>query len=52
MTNEKLIQYSMELSMLAQLLLAKIITENEYQKIKMELMDAYHVQSDLTVKIA
>lgn len=52
MTNENLIQYSMELSMLSQLLLAKQITEKEYQKIKIELMKEYRVQSDLTVKTA
>lgn len=49
---EKLLQYSMELSLLAQLLQCKQITEAEYQKIKIKLMKEYHVLSDLTAMTA
>ena len=42
MNAEKLLQYSMELSLLAQLLQCKQITEAEYQKIKIKLMKEYH----------
>ena len=52
MNNEKLLQYSKELSLLAQLLQKKLITEIEYQKIKMQLMNEYHVISDLTAMSA
>ena len=38
MNDEKLLQYSKELSLLSQLLQCKLITETEYQKIKMKLM--------------
>lgn len=49
---EKLLQYSMELSLLAQLLQCKQITETEYQRIKVKLMKEYHVLSDLTAMTA
>lgn len=52
MNNEKLLQYSKELSLLAQLLQKKLITEIEYQKIKMQLMNEYHIISDLTAMSA
>lgn len=52
MNNEKLLQYSKELSLLARLLQSKLITEIEYQKIKMQLMNEYHIISDLTAMSA
>jgi len=52
MNNEKLLQYSKELSLLSQLLQSKMITENEYQKIKIKLMNEYKIISDLTVMTA
>ncbi|MSS64175.1 SHOCT domain-containing protein [Velocimicrobium porci] len=52
MNAEKLLQYSMELSLLAQLLQSKQITETEYQRIKIKLMKEYHVLSDITAMTA
>ncbi len=52
MNNEKLLQYSKELSMLSQLLQSKLITEVEYQKIKIKLMNEYKIISDLTAMTA
>ena len=52
MNNEKLLQYSKELSLLSQLLQSKMITENEYHKIKIKLMNEYKIISDLTVMTA
>ena len=52
MNNEKLLQYSKELSLLSQLLQNKLITEREYQKIKIKLMNEYKILSDLTAKSA
>ncbi|WP_331491018.1 SHOCT domain-containing protein [Schaedlerella arabinosiphila] len=52
MKSEKLLQYSIELSLLTQLLQSKLITENEYQKIKQKLMKEYKITSDLTAMIA
>ena len=46
---QKLIRYSMELGLLAQLLQAEKITKNEYEIIKKQLMKQYHVMSDITV---
>lgn len=52
MKNEKLLQYSKELSLLSQLLQSKLITETEYQKIKIKLMNEYKIISDLTAMSA
>ncbi len=52
MKNEKLLQYSKELSLLSQLLQSKLITETEYQKIKIKLMNEYKIVSDLTAMSA
>ena len=52
MNNEKLLQYSKELSLLSQLLQSRMITESEYQKIKIKLMNEYKIISDLTVMTA
>ena len=52
MKNEKLLLYSKELSLLLQLLECKLITETEYQKIKISLMNRYEIISDLTAMIA
>lgn len=52
MKNETLWQYSRELSMLSQLLNGKLITEQEYQKIKQQLMKEYKIISDITAMIA
>lgn len=47
-----LLQYSMELSLLTQLLNSGQITESEYQLIKIKLMREYKIISDLTAVIA
>lgn len=52
MKNEKLLQYSKELSLLSQLLQSKLITETEYQKIKTKLMNEYGIISDITAMTA
>lgn len=52
MKQSNLLQYSIELSLLSQLLECKQITETEYQKIKLQLMKEYHIQSDLTACVA
>ena len=52
MNDEKLLQYSKELSLLSQLLQSKLITETEYQKIKMKLMNEYNIISDITAMTA
>lgn len=52
MNNEKLLQYSKELSLLSQLLQSKLITETEYQKIKIKLMNEYNIISDITAMTA
>lgn len=48
----KLLDYSMEISLLTQLLQCKLITENEYQKIKQQLMKEYKIVSDITAMTA
>lgn len=52
MNDEKLLQYSKELSLLSQLLQSKLITETEYQKIKIKLMNEYNIISDITAMTA
>jgi len=52
MNNEKILQYSKEVSLLSQLLQSKLITETEYQKIKIKLMNEYKIISDLTAMSA
>lgn len=52
MDNEKLFKYSKELSLLSQLLKSGMITEAEYQKIKIKLMNVYNIVSDLTTMSA
>jgi hypothetical protein len=49
---DKIMRYSMELSLLLQLLETQQITESEYQIIKQELMKEYHILSDLTAMTA
>lgn len=51
MEADTLLKYSMELSLLAQLLHSKLISEIEYQKIKVNLMKDYNVLSDLTATL-
>lgn len=46
--NKKLLRYSMQLSMLKQLLNKKLITDSEYEIIKKKLMRDYGVVSDIT----
>lgn len=48
MKTDQLLDYSVELSLLAQLFQNKLITEDEYQKIKQRLMNEYKIISDLT----
>lgn len=50
--DERLLQYSKELSLLSQLLQCKLITEQEYQKIKQQLMREYNIVSDITAMTA
>ena len=52
MNDEKLFKYSRELSLLSQLLNNNLITEQEYQKIKQQLMKEYKIVSDLTAMTA
>ena len=49
---DKLLRYSMELALLKQLLRNNMITEMEYQKIKIKLMNAYDIISDITAMSA
>lgn len=51
-SKEKLLKYSMELSLLSQLLQSKLITETEYEKIKSMVMKDYTIISDLTAMTA
>lgn len=48
----KLLKYSMELSLLIQLFKNNQLTEKEYQKIKIKLMKEYNILSDLTAMTA
>ena len=48
MDDKKLLRYSMQLSMLKQLLSKKLINENEYQIIQKKLMKDYGVISNIT----
>ncbi len=48
MDGKKLLRYSMQLSMLRQLLSKKLINENEYQVIKKRLMKDYGIVSNIT----
>lgn len=52
MESERLLQYSAELSLLAQLFQNKLISEQEYQKVKQNLMKEYKILSDLTAMTA
>lgn len=45
--NNRLINYSLQLAYLSKLLAAKMISEDEYAKIKKNLMNDYHVSSDI-----
>lgn len=44
---KELIQYSMQIAMLKQLLSRKLITDEEYQAIKSKLMKDYGIFSDI-----
>lgn len=44
----KLLDYSIQLSMLRNLLSNKLINDNEYIKVKKKLMEDYGVISDIT----
>lgn len=48
MESKKLLRYTIQLAMLKQLLLKKMIDENEYLLIKKSLMKDYGVVSDIT----
>lgn len=48
MKTDQLLDYSVELSLLAQFFQNKLISEDEYQKIKQRLMNEYKIVSDLT----
>ena len=52
MTKERLLQYSKELSLLSQLLQKNLITESEYQKIRIKLMSEYKVTSNFAMMSA
>ena len=45
---KRLLRYSMQLSMLRQLLNKQLINEFEYEKIKKRLMKDYNIISDIT----
>ncbi|NEZ75008.1 conjugal transfer protein [Clostridium botulinum] len=44
----RLLNYSIQLSMLRSLLNKKLINENEYIKVKKKLMEDYGIVSDIT----
>jgi hypothetical protein len=44
---EEVIQYSMQIAMLKQLLSRKLITEEEYKAVKSKLMKNYGIFSDI-----
>ena len=46
--NKKLLRYSMQLSMLKQLLNLKLLSETEYEIIRKKLMKDYGIVSDIT----
>ncbi|AJH01915.1 conjugal transfer protein [Clostridium beijerinckii] len=46
--NKDLISYSMQLAMLKKLLVRKLISEEEYIKVKKGLMKDYKILSDIT----
>lgn len=48
MKADRAIRYSMQLAMLNQLYAKKMITEEEYKKIEIQLMKDYGVVSNLT----
>lgn len=48
MESKRLLRYTIQLAMLKQLLLKKMIDENEYLLIKRSLMKDYGVVSDIT----
>lgn len=48
MESKKLLRYTMQLAMVKQLLLKKMINENEYLLIKKTLMKDYGVISNIT----
>lgn len=45
---KKILEYSMQLAMLRQLLTEKLIDKREYFRIKEVLMKKYNISSDLT----
>lgn len=52
MNEEKLLRYSMSLSLLSQLQKSNQITDKEYYEIKEKLMKEYNILSDLTAMTA
>ncbi len=52
MNEKELLKYSMELSFLSHLREQGLITEQEYRKIKIKVMDEYKVVSDITAMTA
>lgn len=49
MEEDEILKYSMQIAMLKQLLIKKLINEKEYEKKKKELMKEYGVLSDLVI---
>ena len=49
---KNLMNYSMELALLANLYSDKLITKEEYDRIKVEMMRDYHIVSDIAEKSA
>ena len=47
-----LLHYSMELAMLTTLLNDKLITSEEFDKLKIELMNDYQILSDIVAKVS
>ena len=48
--NSRIFQYSMQLAMLQTLLINEAVTQNEYDTIKMNLMQDYNISSNLMCK--
>lgn len=50
MQSEQIIRYSLQLVYLAELLRTKSITEYEYHRVKKQLMNDYHIISDILAR--
>ena len=49
MEEDEILKYSMQIAMLKQLMIKKLINEKEYEQIRKELLKEYGVLSDLVI---